>query len=508
MHRRLRLALPAVLLAGCAPAGGEGPSPLARDVAGYAVRQYADSAVARLGDLIAFRTVARDGVPNVENPEFQELTAYLRRLAGEFGLDFADHGAVLIIGLGDATERLGVLAHADVQPADPTKWRRDPFELDTLSEPGRLVARGSEDDKGPIVTALYAMRALVDRGVPLARRIELVVTYTEESDWAPIQAFVSQWDPPGLNVALDSEYPVVIAEKAWNAVLLSLPPDRPAPPGEGPRIARFGGGAFLSQIPEDAEAVVAGSTAEVEAALRREAERDTVVAFTFDTVGDSLLVRARGLAAHSSKPWQGRNAITHLAALLGTREWPPTQAARMVRLINDLVGTGDYGERFGEVAYTHDFMGPLTLALTTLGPGDGDSLVAGINARSPAGKSGATLDSLFRAAVAGWSAGTGIEVGIATTVSEPYYLEDAPHVPVLLDIFRFYTGIRDAQPISIGGGTNARILPYGVNFGPAMPGQEYTGHSEHEFMTREQLERNLQMYTAMLVELAGARGAP
>jgi dipeptidase D len=409
----------------------------------------------------------------------------------------------VIIGLGDTTQRLGVLAHADVQPADPTKWRRDPFELDTLSEPGRLVGRGTEDDKGPIVAALYAMRALVDRGVPLARRIELVVTYTEESDWAPIQAFVAQWDPPGLNVALDSEYPVVTAEKAWNAVLLSVPPDGPASPGEEPRIARLGGGAFLSQIPEDAEAVVAGSTAEVEAALRREAERDTVVAFTFATTGDSLVVRARGLAAHSSKPSQGRNAITHLAALLGTREWPATPAGRMVRLINDLVGTGDYGERFGDVAYSHDFMGPLTLALTTLGPGDGDSLVAGINARSPVGKSGATLDSAFRAAVAGWSARTGIAVGVATTVSEPYLLENAPHVPVLLNIFRFYTGLRDAQPISIGGGTNARLLPYGVNFGPAMPGQEYTGHSEHEFMTREQFEKNLEMYAAMLVELAG-----
>src|SRR5512134_7652 len=150
MHQPLRIALPAVLIAGCAPSGGEGPSPLAREVAGYAVERYADSAVARLADLIAFRTVAREGVPNVENPEFQKLTAYLRTLAGEFGLDFADHGAVVIIGLGDTTERLGVLAHADVQPADPTKWRRDPFELDTLSEPGRLVGRGAEDDKGPI----------------------------------------------------------------------------------------------------------------------------------------------------------------------------------------------------------------------------------------------------------------------------------------------------------------------------------------------------------------------
>jgi dipeptidase D len=38
-----------------------------------------------------------------------------------------------------------------------------------------------------------------------------------------------------------------------------------------------------------------------------------------------------------------------------------------------------------------------------------------------------------------------------------------------------------------------------------MPGEPYTGHSEHEYMTRDQMRLNLEMYTAMLVELAGQR---
>jgi dipeptidase D len=81
-------------------------------------------------------------------------------------------------------------------------------------------------------------------------------------------------------------------------------------------------------------------------------------------------------------------------------------------------------------------------------------------------------------------------------------VHDAPHVPVLLETFRHYTGIADAGPISIGGGTHARMLPHGVNFGPAMPGELYTGHSEHEFITREQFLKNLEMYTSLLVDLS------
>ena len=245
------------------------------------------------------------------------------------------------------------------------------------------------------------------------------------------------------------------------------------------------------------------STASLAAALRAAAVRDSAIRYAFTDSAATLRIRATGLAAHSSKPDQGRNALTHLAQVLGAHPWPDGQAARMVRLITDLVGTGDYGERFGAVAATHPFMGPLTLSLTTLTT-RGDSLVAGINIRAPAGRDGATLERLARDAVADWQRRSGIApVVVSVLTSEPYYLENAPHVPVLLDIFARYSGERDPRPIAIGGGTHARLVPRGVNFGPAMPHEPYTGHSEHEYISRANHRLNLRMYTAMLVELAG-----
>ena len=513
-HRWKAAILPllVLLMTQCSPAErGSARRGLSREairVATRAVTTYVDSAVATLADLVAFRTVAEEGMANAENPEFRAMTDYLRNRAGEFGFDFADHGAVVVIGLGDVPDRLGLITHGDVQPADHTKWAQDPFTLDTVSDPGRLVGRGTEDDKGPIAVALYAMKSMVDHGIPLRRRVELIISYTEESNWEPFREFLAQWEAPGLNVALDSEYPVVIAEKGWSSIFLSVAPDRDTEaPGSAhagsPRLAAFGGGAFLSQIPEDARAVIADPTPEIAQALRAAAKRDTLVRFTFREALDSLVIEARGRSAHSSTPWHGRNAITHLAALLGQRDWSPTQSARMVRLVNDLVGTGDYAERFGDLAYADDFMGPLTLSLTTLERDNDGTLVAGINARRPVGKSEDQVQDDIRKAVDDWAARTGIDVELSTSVGEPYYLEDAPHVPVLLEVFRHFSGRQDAEPTSIGGGTNARLLPNGVNFGPAMPGEEYTGHSEHEFMSREALRLNLEMYSAMLVELAG-----
>ena len=491
-----------LLLAACADSTVT-PSDGARRVADHAVSSYLDSTVATLADLLTFRTVAQEGLANADNPEFRRMSQYLEDKSSALGFDFEDHGAVVVVGFGDARDRLGLVTHGDVQPADATKWAQDPFSLDTTSEAGRLIGRGTEDDKGPIATALYAMKALSDRDVVLDRRVELIVSYTEESDWAPFQAFLSSNRPPALNVALDSEYPVVTAEKGFGAIFLSVPPNSRDAGGDSPVLHAFTGGVFLSQIPEDAEAHIRSPNDDLEATLREAAQQDPDVQYTFERTSDSLIVRARGVSAHSSKPWDGVNAITHLAMLLDEWDWPATQAADMVLLVNTLVGDGDEAELFGDVAYDHEFMGPLTLSLTTLAQDDENQLVAGINIRRPAGRSNRAVDRAIREAVDQWSENTGVHLGVSTTVSDPYYLRSAPHVPVLLGIFRHYAGQPDAEPIAIGGGTHARLMPNGVNFGPAMPGQPYTGHSEHEYMTREQLRLNLEMYSAMLAELAG-----
>lgn len=481
------------------------PSSAARAAGGEAAA-HLDSAIATLADLVAFPTVADPPTPNARLPVFRNLKDYLARCCRERGLDFEDHGAALVIGLGRAADRLGILTHGDVQPADAGRWRGDPFRLDASSEPGRLIGRGVEDDKASIATALAAMQVFAARCRP-RRRIELIVSLAEESDWTPFREFVAGWDPPALNVALDAKYPVVTAEKGTGSIVLTVPPEpeRSGHPAPGGRLVSFTGGEARTRVPAAAEARVEDAPPDLAAALRAATDPACGVAIEVEADGGRLTVRARGAAAHSSTPWEGRNAIAHLAALLARRDWPPTAASRMVRLIDELVGTGHHGERFGDLACEHPFMGPLTLVLTELNARDDGSLEACLNVRCPAGRGPDDVEAAVRAAVAAWTRRHGGPApDCRLRLGAPYYLESAPHVPVLVDIFRHYAGQRDAGAIAVGGGTQARLLPNGVNFGPSMPGAAYTGHSDHEFVTVDQLRLNLTMQTAMLVELAGA----
>ena len=481
------------------------PSPAAR-AAGAEAAAHVDSAIATLGALVALPTVADPPTPNARLPVFRDLKDYLARCCRERGFDFEDHGAAVVIGLGRAADRLGILTHGDVQPADAARWRGDPFRLDTASEPGRLVGRGVEDDKASIATALAAMQAFAARCRP-RRRIELIVSLAEESDWTPFREFVAGWDPPDLNVALDAKYPVVTAEKGTGSIVLTVPPgtEGAGAPATGGSLVSFTGGEARTRVPAAAAAVVEDAPPDLAAALRAEMDPACGVTIEVEADGGRLTVRAHGAAAHSSTPWEGHNAVAHLAALLARRDWPPTAASRMVRLIDELVGTGHYAERFGDLACEHPFMGPLTLVLTELNARDDGGLEASLNVRCPAGRGPDHVESAVRAAVAAWTRRHGgTAPGCRLKLGAPYYVESAPHVPVLVDIFRHYTGQRDAGPIAVGGGTQARLLPNGVNFGPSMPGAVYTGHSDHEFVTVDQFRLNLTMQTAMLVELAGA----
>jgi dipeptidase D len=484
------------------------PGDAALKAAKHAVTAYRTDVVETLAKLVSFNTVAVKDVPCERSPQHIAFKAYLKSEAERLGLDFADYGCVAVVGLGKGDERVGLVAHGDVQPVDPSKWKMSPFVLDRTSEPGRLLARGAEDDKGPIATALYAMKSLKDLQLPLSKRLELYVYMAEESDWDALEKFAKTHPLPQVNVTLDAEYPAVTAEKGFGMLAVRFPtsPQPAAPAAAEPSIARFSGGFFATQIPEDAQALVANATPALEAQIRQRGAKQAGTRYTFEWKGQDLLVTAKGTSAHSSKPEDGVNAISMLADALAVRPWPDNSAGALVNFLNDMVGTGYYAEKFGNIAYRDAFMGPMTFAPTVIRqPAAGDAagtLELDINIRRPQGKTANQLSNEINAAVAQWQ-GAHIQLaGIKADIGDPWMQQDAPQLPTLLGTFSYFTGIKDPKPQAIGGGTNSRLFPHAVSFGPSMPHTVYTGHTEHEFITTKQLLLNLEMYTAVMAELA------
>ena len=131
-----------------------------------------------------------------------------------------------------------------------------------------------------------------------------------------------------------------------------------------------------------------------------------------------------------------------------------------------------------------------------------DGIQLNINLRRPRGKSKEQLLSEINDTLNKWQKENNIILlGLYTSIGDPWVQKEVPHIATLLSVYSHFTGIKNAKPVSIGGGTNSRLFPNAVSFGPGMPKVEYTGHSEHEFVTMDQLVLNLKMYTAALIEL-------
>tara|TARA_B110000240_G_scaffold103903_1_gene117444 strand:- start:2755 stop:4242 length:1488 start_codon:yes stop_codon:yes gene_type:complete len=467
------------------------------NVADYAVNTYQNAQVHTLTNLVAFPTVNKDSIPAPQNPNFINFKSVLKMKAAELGFDYQDLGYTVLIGMGKQTDKVTVVTHGDVQPANASKWKQNPFIIDT-SEPGKLVGRGTEDDKGAIATALYAMKAIKDKGIELDNRIELMIYLAEESDWGPLTEFMKTYEQPKYAVTIDASYPVVVAEKGWSLI---SPTFNAISDQKAVYVSDLAGGAFKSQIPEDASLVLHNANESLIDSLKAKAETLSDVEFNFEEQGKGLKISIKGMSAHSSEPESGVNAIAHLSELFKDVALENNSDGQLIKFVNQLIGLDLHGKQFGDIAYKHDFMGPMTVAPTVI-ERSGNKLTLAVNARRPVGKSEDVLKQQIETAVNQWQANNNVTLeSIDTVIGNPMLLDNAPHAQKLLDIFKHFTGDEKADFVSIGGGTNAKLFDNAVSFGPSMPGKRYTGHSEHEFITLEQLELNLRMYTAMMIEL-------
>ncbi|TRL37706.1 M20 family metallopeptidase [Rhizobium straminoryzae] len=86
----------------------------------------------------------------------------------------------------------------DVMPATPEGWSVDPFQGGIVAFDGigeSFVARGAENNKGPLAGMLHAIKALLDRG-KLRVNVEILVDGEEESGSGAMRDYLADPDCP------------------------------------------------------------------------------------------------------------------------------------------------------------------------------------------------------------------------------------------------------------------------------------------------------------------------
>ena len=118
--------------------------------------------------------------------------------------------------MGEGEEIVGIAGHLDIVPAGGD-WTYDPFKL--TREGDYVYGRGTTDDKGPVMEALYAMKLLRDSGVKLNKRVRLIMGCNEENGSRCMEHYNEVAEELSCGFTPDASYPCIHGEKGMLGML-------------------------------------------------------------------------------------------------------------------------------------------------------------------------------------------------------------------------------------------------------------------------------------------------
>ena len=373
--------------------------------------------------------------------------------------------------IGQGAELLAVLCHLDVVPSgDEADWQTPPFEA-TIKD-GWIFGRGVQDDKGPSMAALYAVKALLDSGVKFKKRVRFIFGTDEETLWRCMGRYNELEETATLGFAPDSSFPLTYAEKGLLQVKLH---------GPGSEQLELEAGEAFNVVPGKAsyqgellKQVVAG-----------------LQAASFDYEQNDQQVTVLGLPKHAKDAAEGINAIVRLATVL-----QPLQAHPALAFIAEAVGEDATGGRlFGDISDEPSGRLSFNIAGLTL---NSERSEIRIDIRIPVL---ADKDQLV-AKLADIAGRYQLDYEEFDYLAPLYVPKDSELVSTLMAIYQEKTG--DTSPaMSSGGATFARTMPNCVAFGALFPGVEQTEHQANERASLEDLYRAMDIYAETIFRLAG-----
>ncbi|WP_184317771.1 dipeptidase PepV [Geobacillus subterraneus] len=433
---------------------------------------------------------ARPGAPF--GPKVAEALDYMLTRGQEegFGVKNVD-GYAGHIEMGEGEQLVGVLGHIDVVPAGDG-WSVDPFAAEVKD--GRLYGRGAIDDKGPTVAAFYAMKIVKELGLPLGKRVRLIIGGDEESDWRCVGHYFKREDMPDVGFVPDADFPIIYAEKGIIDADLRYRPAGSEETGEM-TLCSFQAGRRYNMVPDAAEAVVEGAGLEGWSSRYEQFCRECGLNGNIRHSGEAVTLRLEGVSAHGAEPERGKNAGVYLAQFLAGLPLDG-RSQPFVRF----VASAFFGDTRGQklhLAYRDEPSGELTVNVGVLSYDREQGGTIGLNIRYPVTADGETI----RQTLAGVAARRGLTLGRFHDTKPHYVDPNHEWIRTLQRVYEEQTG-EPGRLLAIGGGTYARALKAGVAFGALFPGRPDVAHQKDEYAEIDDLVKAVAIYAQAIYELA------
>ena len=426
----------------------------------------------------------------------QESLAELLKLGESMGFEVHNYdnyvGEIVFPG-EPGEESFGIVGHLDVVPV-ADDWKHGPFN--PVIEDGFMYGRGTADDKGPVIAALFAMKAIKDAGITPMKTIKLIAGLDEETGKESAIHYREVAAMPDFGITPDADFPVINGEKGILIFDIAQKLKKPTAK-EGLMLSKVQGGLAANAVPAHARAVIASDERaryddiiELAKSYSKESGYDV----TAKKTGTSLAVEAHGVAAHGSVPEKGLNAISILMEFLGKLDLSGDEVTEFIDFYNEHIGFDLNGERL-ECQFEDDQSGKVIVNVGTIDIND-EVATMKINIRVPV-----TYDN--SAVMKGVESVLGPNQGIVKgTDDKAIYVDpEDEFVKTLMEAYRDYSGDLDSEPVVIGGGTYAKHFDGVLAFGGLFPWEDDCMHMTDERISLDSYDKMAKIYASTIYKL-------
>ncbi|SHH32448.1 dipeptidase PepV [Tepidibacter thalassicus] len=372
--------------------------------------------------------------------------------------------------IGEGKELIGILGHIDVVPeGEIDNWSFPPY--DAVIKDGKIYGRGTQDDKGPTIAAIYGVKALMDLGVKFNKRIRFIFGTDEENLWRGINKYLENEEIPSYGFTPDSVFPMINAEKGLLQATLKSK--------NSSEITLNGGNAF-NAVPDK----IVYSDIKINE-LASELDK---LGFEYKLENNNITVFGKG--AHAANPQYGINSISRLCIALNNLGIK----SNAIKFIAEVIKETYNGENI--IPNCEDKVsGKLTINVGKININN-ETEEIGLDIRIPVTVDKDKVVEKLKEKALEYN----LKYNEYDYLKAIYVPEDHFLIKTLKKVYEEETGL-DSTPLSSGGATYARAMDNCVAFGAVFPGKPKVEHQANEYIEIEDLIKCTKIYAKTVYEL-------
>lgn len=364
--------------------------------------------------------------------------------------------------IGSGEKLVGVLGHLDVvPPGDLSKWENEPFK--PVIKDGKYYGRGAQDDKGPTLAAIYALKTLLDCGFKLKYRVRFIFGTDEENLWRDMPKYVEKEEIPTVGFTPDSKFPLIYSEKGLLQCKLIAK-------NESGLV--FKGGDAFNSVPSN---IIVPKNEELMKVL---------LELNYEFKDKDEVIEIVGKSVHAQVAETGINAINRYMHAL-TKLGKETKSGKFIT--ENLIGY-DFAEPIFELV-KDEHSGELKFNVGKIEFTEENEILM-IDMRIPVTYDKEKIvETLSRKAKE-----YGFEYIQNDYLKSIYVPLDSELITTLMSAYQEITGDMESQPVASGGATYARAMNNCVAFGCVLPGSPKTEHQPNEYIILDDIKKAMKIY--------------